>query len=553
LQEQSVIEQRGRFVLMLFARVAVITALLASTLFVDIRSIKEGFTNSQIVLYLVVAVVYLMTIGYFIWLKAALGRFNIHIQIQIVFDVLVATILVYLSGGVESPFSFFYAIPVINTAVFYPRGGTFVTAGLACLCLGALFVLENQGILPVNLDGRVEPFPTTGRVVYLLVLNFSVFLSIAWLAGYLSSQLRKTGQDLIRTESDLESLAALNRDIVQSLRSGLLVVDTQGCISLLNPVAEEILGLVHDQVLGRDVVSVLPNLGRLLPLDAISEAYQKYNRLEVDYQRRQDGRSIPIGLTLSRLQNPFHQAAGILVHMQDLTEQKKMEASVKRAERMAARGEMAAGMAHEIRNPLASISGAVQILKSSPGIEDEDKRLMSIILREARRLDGLLTDFLAYARPVELQPRETDLSGLIEETVSVFLQGDDFGQLEVETKLTPVKASIDPDRIRQVLWNLLVNAGQALGGKGKIEVGLRIDRVTGQDRVVVLEVCDNGPGVPEDLREQIFEPFYTTREQGSGLGLATVSQIVEAMDGLIALDCPSRGGSCFTIRILGVI
>jgi two-component system sensor histidine kinase PilS (NtrC family) len=540
-------EQRRRFVLILYARAAVVTALFGSTLFFTLAGEDPKVSATQILLFAVVLLVYILTGGYLIWLRRPRERLGLHVQSQIVLDVLVATALVYVTGSVESPFTFFYALPVINTAVFYPRRGTFLTAGLSCLCLSALFILESQEILPTGLEGRVGEPPSGGRVAYLLALNYVVFFAIAWLSGYLAEQLRQAGRELKRTEGDLEKLEVLNRDIVISMRSGLMAVDLRGAVSLLNPVAEQILGCPAHQVLGRPAAEVFPAVAGLLEKMSKGDP-EIMQRQEVQHQRSEDRLAIPVGLTLSVLKNPDGRDAGILVHMQDLSDQKQMEALVKRAERMAALGVMAAGIAHEVRNPLASISGAVQMLSVEENLDGEDRRLMEIVKRETERLNLLISDFLLYARPREPQPRKCSLKDLVEETVSVFQRSTDEGDTKVNCHLDEVESAVDPDQIRQVLWNLLTNAARAVDGAGEVQIHLKARDGGG----VQIEVADNGPGVPEDLRLKIFEPFFTTREEGSGLGLATVSRIIEAHRGSIELECPAGGGSRFIVRLPGV-
>jgi two-component system sensor histidine kinase PilS (NtrC family) len=539
-------EQRRRLVLIIYVRAAVVTALFGSTVVFNLWGGRPGITVTQILLFCVVLTVYAITAGYLIWLKKVRADLGLHVQIQILFDVFVATVLVYVTGSVESPFTFFYTLPVINTAVFYPRRGTFLTAGLCCLCLSALFILESQGILPVELEGRVGEPPSASRVVYLLALNYAVYFAIAWLSGYLADQLRQAGRELRRTEIDLEELAALNRDIVLSMRSGLMAVDRRGAVSLLNPVAEQILGCGKGEVLGHLATEAFPSVAPLLLRMSAGDP-KIFQRQEVQHRRGEDGHSIPVGLTLSVLKNPDGQDAGTLIHMQDLSEQKQMEALVQKSERMAALGVMAAGIAHEVRNPLASISGAVQMLSVDEDRGGESHRLVEIVKRETERLNLLISDFLHYARPREPQPRACSVKELVEETVSVFLRSTDNGNMSVNCDLDDVKAILDPDQIRQVLWNLLCNADRAMDGSGAVAVRLLVE----EGGVVVLEVADDGPGVPGDLQGKIFEPFFTTREDGSGLGLATVSRIVEAHRGSIELKCPPGGGSRFIVKLPG--
>jgi len=526
-----------------------ISALLGSTIFFNLRGSLSFLSVSQVMLYGIVAVVYLGTAASLVWLK--FGHFNIglHVQGQIVFDVVVAALLVYLTGGVESPFCFFLALPVIVTTVFSSRRGTFLTASLSCLFLGAVFILENRGILPAMPEGRVGPPPATGRIVYLLALNYTAYFAIAWLSGTLGEQLKRTGRKLEKTEIDLERIEALNRDIVQSLLSGLMVVDPGGKVSLLNPVAGRILGVDPEWAAEQAASKIFPPLADAL----VSLAKDGGLRSEVKLFRGKDGARVPVGVTLSVLRNKNGEDAGTLVHMQDLTERRQLEASVRKAEKLAALGKMAASMAHEIRNPLASMSGAVQVLSKTPGFADADQRLADIILRETRRLDVLLTDFLAYARPREPRLQQCDLKKLVEETVSVYAESNacEPKSPRLTTELADLSARVDADQIRQVLWNLLKNAVEA--APGQVQVRLRAAAGQDGDRRAVIEVTDDGPEIAAEIRDRIFEPFFTTKEEGSGLGLATVNRIVGAHGGGVSLDSPAEGGNRFTISLPGVI
>jgi len=541
-------EQRRRFVLLLAVRAAVITALLGSTLLFSMKGGTDWFSLTRVIMYGLAGAVFAMTGGYAIWLRLRRRDLGVHVQIQVVFDVSIASVLVYITGGLESPFTFFYALPIVQTAVFFPRRGALLTAGLSCLLLGGLYVLESQGLIPVDLEGRARLAPGASKVVYLLAFNYAVFLVIAWLAGGLGEQLRQKGLELKQTEEEIEALIALNRDIVLSLRSGLLALDPGHRIVVINPMAESILGCRAGEVIGRAAVDVFPALRRLTANARGDDPTAALLREEVEHVRP-DGVPVPVGLTLSALTRADGQTAGTLIHMQDLTTIKTLERHMKRSERMAAIGGMAAVLAHEIRNPLASMSGAVQMLQDAAGLEASDRKLMDIILRETGRLNDLLSDFLAYARPKEPSLQPIELRALVAETIDVYTQRSHAGQLRIGADLAEVQVLADPDQIRQVLLNLLTNADQALGGQGRIWVSLKTEPDSNAARRVLIEVADEGPGVDAGIRERIFEPFVTTKEKGTGLGLATVHQIVEAHGGSVELVCPRTGGSSFQIRL----
>jgi two-component system, NtrC family, sensor histidine kinase PilS len=551
-------KRRVRFVLV--SRAIVVPFLAGVTVFFNLRAGRPVFSASGIFLYAVVAGSLLFSLGCYVWLRQAEKALGLHIQIQVIFDVLVATSLVYVTGGVESPLTFFYALPMITSAIFFSRRGTYLTAGLSCLFLGALMILESRGILPADLDHRVKDLPTAARVAYLLAFNYAVFLFVATLAGYLGGLLRKTRRELKVTEDHLDNVSALNRDIVLSLRSGLVAMDERGRISLVNPVAEEILGCEAKKVLLGSGFDLLPVLTAWKDFIVGVQSQTASHQFEVRYVRPTDGHVIPLDVTLSWLSNRDGTKAGTLVHIQDLSRMKEMEALMKKSERLAALGELAAGIAHEIRNPLASISGSVQVLKDLPNLAEPDRRLLEIVLRETNRLDALVADFLMYAKPREPNLTETLLNVIVEETVGVFLSGCASGRTDIQMELEETHAKVDPDQIRQVLWNLLANAVDAIRDSGTIGVRLRSENAAGQNRSVVLEVEDNGPGVLEELRNKIFDPFFTTKEGGSGLGLAIVSRIVEAHRGTIEVRNMAAGessflpeGGCrFSVRLPGV-
>jgi two-component system sensor histidine kinase PilS (NtrC family) len=239
------------------------------------------------------------------------------------------------------------------------------------------------------------------------------------------------------------------------------------------------------------------------------------------------------------------------VIFQDLTKLREMEAAVQRAERLADLGRLSAALAHEIRNPLASMTGSIELLHERPGLGGEDRRLMEIVLREASRLDQLVSQFLAFARPAPLVRRRVDLAELLEETLAVFVHDPLAGRLRIDREASPAAVEGDPDQLRQVLWNLLANASQAMAGEGAPARGERIRVACGADPEGGgwLEVEDDGPGMAPRVRERLFLPFFTTKPSGTGLGLATVHRIVDAHGGAISVESAPGRGARFRVRL----
>ena len=234
---------------------------------------------------------------------------------------------------------------------------------------------------------------------------------------------------------------------------------------------------------------------------------------------------------------------GLLIAFQDLTEYKALEDQLKRADRLAAVGRLASGLAHEIRNPLASISGSVQLLLEDEKVNEEDRHLMNIVIKEADRLSVLLSDFLNFARPSALQLELIDIASLVDELIALVNASGQFQDVVIEKNYSgPISMNIDPQKMYQVLWDLLINAGEAARPEGKI----RIDINAAQGEIVIE---DTGAGIADEDRDRLFEPFYTTKDKGTGLGLANVYANVEAHQGRIYVEPGSLGGARFIIEL----
>ncbi len=517
----------------------VFSALLASSLLGPWEGVggKQRGISGDIVFGMVL-VIYLVTAFSLLSMRRRNYRLELHLQTQIVVDIMAALVLVYLTGGVESPFSFFFALPVIVAAVFYTRRGTMLTAVLACLVLMAEFVLESRGVLPLDLEGRIGGLPSFGRVVYLLGLNFAMILSVGWLAGTLSEQARKTGRALERTKIDLRRLEALHKDIVSSLLSGLVVVDSDMRTGLVNPVAGKILGIGDRAPEDVHLAELSPELAELMHDHPEGEVVST----EITIQR--NGRSMPLGVTVSPLRDSNGNPIGNLIHMQDLTDKKRLERQKQQAERLAAIGQMAAGLAHELRNPLASISGSVQMLGKGVLRTEDAARLSEIVMKETKRLDDLLKDFLAFARPKQPVFSKCRLDTLVEETLAVFRNSPTGTSIDVTARLEPCTVAADPDQMKQVIWNLLANAAEAAGKDGLVTVSLHDDAAEGR---VVLEVGDNAEPIPEEVRTRLFEPFFTTKPDGTGLGLAVAKRIIDSHGGTIEVHATKEGNRFLVI------
>ena len=447
---------------------------------------------------------------------------------QIAADVAAATGLVYVTGGAESIFAVLYPLAIVNAAIGLGRRGAALGAAGSALCFSALAFALERGWVGAAF-GR--PSLPPGRLALTLAANLSAFLLTAALAAYLTEQLRGARQQLAQRETELRKLSALHQQIVLSIGSGILTTDREDRVTYLNPTGEEIVGRPLAELVGRPAAELSGDLAASLRPEGRGEA-----RL-----RHPDGQERVIGYAATGLAG----SAGHVIVFQDLTGLRQMEEAMRRADRLASIGRLAAGLAHEIRNPLASMTGSIELLSDASGLRESERRLLGIVLREAERLDALVRDFLGFARPPSPEMASVDLVGLAEEALAVFRQGAEARALRVELLHEgPVRVLGDARQLKQVLWNLLANAADATAAGGRL--GVRLGAEGGQ---AALEVKDSGSGIAPDDLGRIFDPFFTTKERGTGLGLATVHRIVEAHGGRVAVQSELGRGSTFRVLL----
>lgn len=470
-------------------------------------------------------------------LLARLNRLRLFVNVQLCWDLLFVTLIIYLTGGVESLFSFFFILVIIAASVFCPRPQLLVVASASSILYGSLLDLQYYGYLK-PFSG--QPLPKSLHhydVFYAVFMHVGAFFLTALLSGALAERLKRSEAAREKREIDFGELERLNQAILTNISSGLMVVNPAGRIRSFNGAAAKITGYRLEQVYNRPVEALFPEFDRF---DTVMNV--GVERGEMLY-RRGGGEQLTLGYTASRILDQNGNDLGLLLAFQDLTEYKALEEQLKRTDRQAAVGRLASGLAHEIRNPLASISGSVQLLLEDEAVSDDDRRLMKIVVKEADRLSHLLTDFLNFARPAPLQLEKVDLAALVDELVDLASASGQFLNLEVvRSYRRPVFFTVDPQKMHQVLWDLLLNAGEAAGPGGTIHLAL--DGARGE---IVVE--DSGPGVAAEDRPRLFEPFFTTKDRGTGLGLANVYANIEAHGGLIHVGTGSLGGARFVVEL----
>jgi two-component system sensor histidine kinase PilS (NtrC family) len=451
-------------------------------------------------------------------------------------DLIIETLLVNHVGGNFSPFIIFFIITIVTASLVFRLIGSIVVATLAGLLYSLPIFLDLSAIY----EGLIEPTRLAGlgissdEAFYTVFLHLCLFYFCAFISGYLSENLFLASRELkkIRLETD---------EILEQMHSGLMTVDAEGRIIYFNRAAGEILGVNHVLAKGIALGDMFhPGLnGFRERIETALAAKRSELRTEISIKHPEKG-EIPLGLSLSVLADYDDRPRGIIAVFQDLSEAKKLEAHLRASDRLAAIGRLAAGIAHEIRNPLASISGSVEILKDDLSLGGDDLRLLELILKESSRLNTILTDFLNFARVTKTTAGNCDLSSVISEVAALALSHGEISR-SVHISHSVHKSHIavvgGEDQIKQILWNLILNSAQAVDPvTGKILISTDDNCGVETRSMVRLTVADNGPGIPENIREKIFEPFFSTKDEGTGLGLPIVARIVDCLEGKIELD-----------------
>jgi two-component system, NtrC family, sensor histidine kinase PilS len=529
--------------MLIAVRVVVVTTLLLAALIIQ-YTIREVLPIDY--LYVAAGVTYALTLAY-IGLAFALPSRVLNLAIQTGGDVLVETLLVYFTGGLDSPFSFLYLVSIITASMLlYRRGGLLAASGAAIL-YGVLVDLMYYKVLPLPEQMMFAGGDwSASRLYFNMAANFSGFYATALLTSYLSEQLQRTSKELDANRQNLAELRALNQNVVESIPSGLITLSSLGTASFINPAAANILRAQPQEMLGRHVTEL--GFFTSEEWDAAREDLLRGTivRREVD-QFMAAGEPRSIGFAVSPLSTLDGHFSGYTVIFQDLTDVKKLEAEVRLKDRMAAVGELSAGIAHEIRNPLAAIAGSVQVLKSSKSLTPQEQRLMSIVLKESERLNKSISDFLRFVRPQEKRTGEFDVAASLAETLDLLSNSPELQPgHEIRREIHPPSFLIDgdADQIRQVFWNLARNAVQAMPNGGV----LTVRTVVREDAYDILFV-DSGRGIsPADL-QRLFQPFRTNFPSGTGLGMAISYRIVQEHGGKIDVRSSEGAGTVITVTL----
>ena len=537
---------RSRLSTLIAARVVIGTLLLGSAILIQI-SRPGAFPVDPF--FTLIGITYALSVLYLATLRFA-ERHPWLVDLQFGADAVLVSAFIHVTGGIASNFSSLYLLPVIAASMIRSRRVALQVAGLSStLYLGLVLAQYVDAGLP-DLVKRFTPMvelPTLGVARYTVAINLSGFFAVALLAGSLAESLRSAGARLEYASHEIRDLRKFNENVINSLLSGLVTTDADGRILTFNRAASVILGISSAQAIKHDAIEVLR-----LPADTRARLRMlgDTRTLRIDTQHRTgDERSIELGLTVSPITFPDGRA-GFLFTFQDVTDVRRLERNARLQQRLAAVGEMAAGIAHEIRNPLASMSGSIQVLRHELTLSDEQAQLMDIVLRESERLNDTIKSFLAYARPQRFALARLDVRRVVQDAALLLRNSAEVHEhhtIAVDVPADPVWCEADENQIRQVIWNLATNGLKAMTQGGRLLLATTM--ANDGSGATLLTVQDQGRGIPPEDMDAIFQPFHSSFEKGTGLGLAIVHRIVTDYNGTINVSSRVGEGTIVTVRL----
>ena len=481
--------------------------------------------------------------GWSIWFALPPRRIGTGFYyLQAGFDVALVTVVVQLTGGALSLFAPLYILVTVGASLLLPAGGGLVVALLGNAAYFADVILSRSTSIGLA-----------------LILQLAVFALVALAVAYLAARLQEAGVNREALEARLEMQKLQAEDILKNIRSGIVTIDSRGRMLFANPTSGKLLGFDADSVRGRPVREVFASTAPALvaALERAVESRERVTRGEAAITVH--GRTFPIGLTTTTIDaDGTRDGISATAIFQDITDNKRLEELRLRAERLEAVAELSASLAHEIKNPLASIRSAVEQLARRPKANEDERTLGRLIVRESDRLSRLLSEFLDFARVRVTQGTRVDMNGIARTAAGLASAHPDKKpgvQIVYAAPTEPVLVEGDEDLLHRAVFNIALNAVQAAREDGEVRINLSM---VPREQIPVgvpfaadaasLSVSDDGPGIPLEIRDRVFDPFFTTKPGGTGLGLPIAHRAIEAHRGFVFVESSPKG-TRFTVLL----
>jgi two-component system sensor histidine kinase PilS (NtrC family) len=538
------LDLRSRLYWLIAVRVVVGTLLLGSAILIQLN--RPGAFPVDPFFFLI-GLTYALSVACF----AALRLVNRHpwlADLQLGADALLVSGFIVLTGGILSYFSSLYFLPIIAASTIRFRRGALQVATFSALLYLGIVMAQYIDVMPYWMAVPGLELPSWRFAQYTIGINLFGFLAVALLAGSLAERLRSADARLAVASHQIADLRAYNEYVIDSLLSGLVTTDAEGRVLTFNRAAATITGIPAGEAINQNVSEVL-QLPPTVRAQLTTLAHTRSLRVDLE-SRNGHGRLIDIGMMATMIGFPDGRN-GYLFTFQDVTELRRLERNARLQQRLAAVGEMAAGIAHEIRNPLASMSGSIQVLRQELPLSDDQAQLMDIVLRESDRLNDTIRSFLAYARPQKFAVAQLDLGKVVSDAAILLRNSSearDTHTVDVAAPPTPVWYEADENQIRQIVWNIASNGLRAMPNGGRLLLSVERDDA-GSPGEVVLSVQDEGRGIPPEELDSIFQPYRSTFERGTGLGLAIVHRIVSDYGGVIQVSSIVDVGTTVRVRL----
>jgi two-component system sensor histidine kinase PilS (NtrC family) len=532
----------SRLFFLIISRVVITSFFLGITVFMDIK--RQSFTILQTTInffYFIAAAVYVFSVIYILLFKFG-EKIKNNLYIQITVDIIVTTILIFMFGNTQIDYSLFYTLIIIYSVIFIGRKGGMIVASAASIFYGLLLDLEFYKLIPSVSFIKYEYEINAADALTNVMVHIVSFYVLAFLVSFAVEQEKKAISLLKEKESAFNQLDLLFRSIIESVDTGVMTIDLNGRIKTFNRAAEEITGLKFSVIKNDLLENIFPEFMPLFEKKELPESLR--NRMDVKIKGG-IGNNIHLGCSISSLKDRNEEQIGHIIIFQDLTEIKQMEEKLEKSRKLALIGEMAAGLAHEMRNPLAAISGSIELLMKGLEFKGTNRRLMGIILRGTDQLENLVRDFLSLARPVPVLRELIDINEVVEEVLEHIKVSKSWtDKIEVIKVFSDdVRAYANKEQVRQIINNLVLNAVQAMEEGGVLSFETKLDELDENKQYAQIKVSDTGCGIKETDLNKIFETFFTNKEKGIGLGLPIVNHIVEGYNGKIKIESVANKGT----------